>query len=138
MADYEAAARTNYFKVKDVEAFTAFISKLNDCVIITTAARDGDTLYGFYCETDHGTFPCTMYDEETHTHTEIDVVDEIAKHLAPNSVAVFMETGHEKMRYVDGWACAVDNSGKQIHIHLTDIYDQAKAVFGSVPMLAEY
>lgn len=41
---------------------------------------------------------------------------------------IFTEAGHEKYRYVGGWALAFNSSGESIRISLDDIYDQAKSL----------
>jgi hypothetical protein len=53
-------------------------------------------------------------------------------------VAVVMEVGSEKMRYLIGYAAAVDARGRRIQIALSDIYRRCQETFGIEPTLAEY
>jgi molybdopterin biosynthesis enzyme len=48
------------------------------------------------------------------------------KHLHDEDVAVLMEAGAEKLRYVSGWAVAVNSKGDLVEIGLSDIYEKAK------------
>jgi hypothetical protein len=41
----------------------------------------------------------------------LDLFGEVAGHLVEGSVAVFIEVGAEKLRYLTGWAVAVNSSG---------------------------
>lgn len=61
---------------------------------------------------------------------EIDIVDELAEHLEDGSVAVLMEAGSEKHRYVCGYATAVNSNGTVVSLSLVDIYEKARKVFG--------
>ena len=68
------------------------------------------------------------YDEDA--PIEVDVVAELAAHLAEGQIAVLIESGHEKCNYVDGNAVAVDHAGNRVAIELRDIYDLAAKTFG--------
>lgn len=61
---------------------------------------------------------------------EIDIADELADHLESGSVAVLMEAGSEKHRYVCGYATAVNSNGTVVSLSLVDIYEKARKVFG--------
>lgn len=58
------------------------------------------------------------------------MLSELAEHLQDDSVAVLMEAGAEKLRYVAGWAAAVNAKGEVVEIGLHAIYDMAKQKFG--------
>ena len=132
MANYYAASRTNTFQVKDVAAFKAWADRLG----IRVHTREDGT--GFMLDpgdgNDSGTFP--SYDVEI--DDEIDFADQLAGHLADGSVAVIVEAGAEKLRYVHGHAVAVNSQGKQVHVNLTDIYERAEKAFGCKVSRAEY
>src|SRR5213075_3124435 len=53
----------------------------------------------------------------------IDLAAELAAHLEDGWVAVLMEAGAEKCRYVAGWALAVNSKGETRHVSLEDIYE---------------
>ena len=71
-------------------------------------------------------------------YEEFDFMEELAPHLADGSIAVVVASGAEKMRYVCGWASAVNNTGKQVYININSIYDLAKKELGGEATPAEY
>ncbi len=133
MSNYYGSARSNYFKVKDVAAFKAWVDSLA-CVKIWER-QDGT--FGIYSECkDSGCWPSTKStgDEDI----EIDLEEELAEHLQDGEVAILMQAGAEKLRYIGGYAVAVNHLGETVSVHLHDIYDLAKAKFGAEPTRAEY
>lgn len=137
MANFYGTARTNYFKVKDVEAFTEFVESIN-CVLIDYVI-DGEKMYGFYSDDpDSGCFPSCRYNEETDQTEDINLVDEVAKHLVECEICIMMEAGAEKMRYIFGWATAFNHTGEYVNLSLSDIYKMAKDKFSKEPTVAEY
>lgn len=134
MANYYGTARTNYFKVKDAALFKSFLVKFNlnrDQTLARDASGEGcailfeDGIPSFY-ETDDG---------ET---DEIDFPEELAKHLQDGEIAIFMEAGAEKMRYISGHATAINSNGERIDIDLNQIYNKALKKFKTIPTRAEY
>jgi 3-deoxy-D-arabino-heptulosonate 7-phosphate (DAHP) synthase class II len=69
---------------------------------------------------------------------EIDVASELAPHLAEGSVAVLEQVGAEKLRYLSGWAEAVNHRGEKILVTLDDVYEKAKAAGWPEPTRAVY
>ena len=69
---------------------------------------------------------------------EIDFLKELSTHLVEGEVAVVMETGAEKLRYLIGYAAAVNHKGETVDVALTDIYRKARETFGKEPTRAEY
>jgi hypothetical protein len=130
MANYYGKFRTNYFAVKDPEAFREDI--MNYPVEMISQEQDGQMLFGFL-DTDEGGLPSTIYNEETDEDTEIIWEDLFTKHLADDWVAIIMEVGSEKHRYFQGFASAYNNKGESKHISLEDIYDVAKYLGEVVP-----
>lgn len=134
MANWYGTARSNYFKVKDADAFKAWVDSLPDCVLIE---RNG--LYGFYSQCpDSGGFPIQRYDDETEDYVDIELAEELAGHLMEGEVAVLMEAGAEKVRYISGWALAIASDGRTARVDLGDIYEKAQAEFGVMPSVAMY
>lgn len=43
-----------------------------------------------------------------------------------DDVAVFMQAGAEKLRYVSGWAVAINAKKERVEIDLHEIYNRAK------------
>ncbi len=128
MANYYESARTNYFRVKDETAFKAFIDTVPGAELVTNS----DGLFAVLFP-DEGV-PSSRYVEkdgdEFGDYEEFDLMGELADHLADGSIAILMASGAEKLRYVSGYAEAVDNTGKTVRVSINDIYKLAKQEFG--------
>lgn len=130
MANWYGTARSNYFLVKNPEVFTTWAAALNLEVF------EQGHLFGIGS---YEGWPSSIYDEEADEDTEIYLPQELSAHLQEGQVAVLMEAGAEKLRYVTGSAIAVSWTGKIVTIYLEDIYKKASEAFG-VPNIsvAEY
>lgn len=128
MANWQGAARTNYFRVKNVEEFKGWAGNLPN---IEVAQKDEGFMLMSTCP-DTGSFPSQVYDEETGDEIDIEL-REISQFLAEGQVAVFMEAGAEKLRYVTGWAMAVSWDGQVEFVNIDEIYERAAAKFGVDP-----
>jgi hypothetical protein len=134
MANYSCAARTNYFRVKDVAAFRNWAERRE----IEVHAKEGDSER--FClspgsSTDAGDFPSM----DEHTTEDIDFLAELAPHLHPDSVAILMEAGSEKLRYLSAFAVAINAAGERVDVSLEDIYHLAAEKFpGKEITRAEY
>jgi hypothetical protein len=135
MANYYGQARTNYFAVKNAEAFRAELADLPVEIIEQKNPATGETLFGFMdSNSDGGGLDWMLYTEVedengeiVDTEMEIDWTAFLASHLADGHVAILMETGAEKYRYLQGWALAVNNKGETREINLSrDITNLAK------------
>ena len=123
MANFYGSCRTNYFKVKSNGKFEEAMGEISGIEVITGA----DDTYGILGDDpDGGTWPGFTWDEETGDMVEIDLMDIVSKHLIDGEVAIFMECGAEKLRYVVGCAVAVNNKGDMRVINMSDIYNKAK------------
>lgn len=122
MANYYGASRTNYFRVKDETKFREWASGRNVEVIEDTS-HDGK---GRFCLLPIGCDDDTFQNYDNNTDPEVDMLAEISKHLAPGSVCVMMESGHEKLRYIIGWAEAINHRGKRVSVNLQDIFKLAR------------
>lgn len=138
MANYYATARSNYFAVKDAAAFLAW-AKSRQLAVWDQAQVDGTLLYAIGPDEhdDSGSWPTYLYDEETDEELEVNVPDELVEHLADGYVAVLMEAGAEKRRYVNGYAVAIHSSGEVVSLSLDDIYQKAKEAFGPVAVITQ-
>jgi hypothetical protein len=147
MANYDASSRTNYFLVKDVEALKNALRTYG-----ITPATWGDSQRGaeFVLANDAknkpegsvalfsmGTWPgldedsvaerLGIEDEETALpNAHASLIELVAEHLVDGQVAVFMEIGSEKMRYLGGTAVAVNAAGETKRVDLEDIYTLAR------------
>jgi hypothetical protein len=138
MATYFSTARTNYFRVKDVDAFNKWIEQFSGLETIVQETQgtvgilfdDGVPNERWETEKDaDGT--------EQEVDVEIDFMEELAEHLADNEVAILQESGAEKLRYVNGYSIAVNNKGERREISINNIYDLAKEL-GTNITRAEY
>jgi hypothetical protein len=133
MANYYATARSNYFKVGKPTEFMDWLNKING---VSFEERDIDPeakdMVGFlYCDDADGAgWPCYQWNEDLETDEDIDFARELAQFLAPDSVAILFEVGHEKLRYLVGYAVAVHHTGDIIQLALTDIYEKIKDEWG--------
>ena len=133
MANYEATARSNYFRVKDAKAFEEFIDGFESFEIVP----DSEGRYALI-DRDGTGLPSSRYSMEEDEWVECDFVVLLAEHLADHEVAILMEVGHEASRYVAGHAIALNNEGKVVQLNLSDIYGLALKEFGVEPTRAEY
>lgn len=155
MANFHGAARSNYFQVKDPEAFKAWATtvpflgvwetnKLFDNNPVAPAEMEEMLLqrafFGVYSACpDSGMWPSTVENKDDDSKTtDLDIVLALAPHLADGQVAVLMEVGASKLTYLAGSAVAFDNTGKRVQIQLSDIYKQAAEAFGVPVTAAQY
>lgn len=125
MANYYAAARSNAFTVRDINALEEDLEGLDVTVISENPEQPNQVL--LLCdETDDGAWPSSRYDEKTDDYEDLSIHEIVAKHLAVGHVAVLMEAGHEKLRYLVGSAVAVNAAGETRRVELNDIYPLAK------------
>ncbi len=126
MANYYGSARSNYFHVKDEAAFEKDMGELigidvrkhtNDASLFCILGDDAD---GYNWNV------LVIDDEDSGDYESVDLPAEVAKHLPDNEVAVFIEAGSEKLRYIFGNATAINNKGDAVVIALSDIYARAK------------
>lgn len=134
MANYTASARTNYFLVKDLDAFKEALSPFE---VQVHGRSEDDRVCILGEDPDGGAWPTHLYNEDADDYEDVDFPGLVAEHLADDEVAIFMEAGAEKLRYVVGQAIAINNKGEIRTIDLTRIYDLAREL-GSNVTLAEY
>lgn len=116
MANYYCSSRSNYFLVKDPAKFLDWAARRG--IEARQPMAGSDHFIILPNRSDDGAFPNYDHDADE----EIDFAAELAAHLHDNSVAVLLETGAEKLRYLHGHAIAVDARGKTVEISLDDIY----------------
>jgi hypothetical protein len=128
MANWIGAARSNHFEVKDADAFKRWAQAV-DLQVFQNGDEWGVGAYDMW--------PDCRYDEEKDRLIEIDFVAELAAHLKEGEVAVLMEAGHEKLRYITGYATAVNSNGERVVVSLDDIYEKAKALGENVTLVQD-
>ena len=99
--------RSNYFAVQDAQSFFEFCERWD-----FEAIQNSENLHGFLCAEE-------MFLEEDN------LLDEIADFIASDNVAVVMQVNHDKMRYLDGTAWAVNRRHESRKVDLRDIYELA-------------
>lgn len=119
--NYTASARSNYFKVRDVEAFEEWAKDRGLEVVEADGSYallggDGDT----------GGWPSSVYDEDQDTDLEIDVALELSRFLEDGEVAILVEVGNEGLRSLNGYAEAINNRGETRFVSLRHIFELAK------------
>lgn len=117
MANYIASARSNYFRVKDREAFDEWAESRS------LGVREKDEgLVSIYSEDpDGGGWPSCAWDEDGEP-IDVDFFNELPAHLPDGEVAILMEAGAEKLRYICGHAHAITSDGVILRVSLSDIY----------------
>ncbi len=124
MANWYGTSRSNYFRVKDPDAFLAW-TKLRGLNAFTKPLQPD--VFAVYPDDsgDDGSWPSYDLDSDT----EIAFEAELALHLAKGEIAVLMQAGAEKLRYVNGVAIAVNAKGRIVALTLDDIYGKAARSF---------
>jgi len=136
MANYYANCRSNYFKVKDNDAFEVAMDEIPGIDVIKTAGENSYCILGD--DPDGAGWP-SWFDDDNGDEHEIDLPHMVADHLADEEVAIFMESGAEKLRYITGYAVAINNKHETRVVTLNNIYDLAKELTDSpVITVAEY
>jgi len=147
MANYIPTWRSNTFKVKDLEKFMAWCNEWPGMEIVEdnemkgkgdSAKPTGEKLVTLLqAEDSESGIPSYFYNQETGEEVDRDFLVELATHLVSGWVAVLMEIGYEKLRYLTGVAVAVNNKGEIERVSLSDIYEVAKKL-GKHVTVAEY
>lgn len=126
MANYYADCRSNYVKAKNPKRFKDFLSEYDVDII-----EDSEERIGFISNAEEG-IPSLVTDDGDYQHT-IDEDERLPRLLAEGEVLVIYEIGREKMRYLIGYAVAINWDGRVCHVSLDDIYSRAEANFGNKP-----
>lgn len=130
MANYYASARSNYFRVKDIEAFEAAMHPGIE-VSYEGHVPDGHTpepgtRICLLCHGDGG-WPSQIDSDPEDMDSELvdwDVLDAVAPHLTPGEWCVIQETGSDKLRYLIGYSRAINSKGQHITVNINDIFKQ--------------
>lgn len=124
MANYYGTSRTNYFAIKleMLEEFKADMKRLD----IEIVGKPPERLA--LISNDESGWP--SYDpeaEENDGDGSTDFCHQVSKYLTPGSIAIMVEVGNEKARYVSGHAVAVDSEGACVWVNLeAEILKRAK------------
>jgi hypothetical protein len=119
MANYYAAARSNSFRVKDIEDLRDYMHPEVE-IRVDSEEENRVTLL---VEAEAG-WPGCVFDEETGDDIDWDVESAVAPHLVDGEWCVIREVGNEKLRYLIGYTLAFNNKGDSFTVNLDDIYKQ--------------
>lgn len=125
MANYAGYARSNYFRVRDTAEFLGWVETLPGVV----ARRDDGDQERFVLlveDADGSGWPNWRYYEEVEDEEEIDLFAELAEQLAEGEVAVLQEIGAEKLRYLVGYAVAVNHRGETLSVSIDEVYQKVQ------------
>lgn len=107
MANYCCAVRTNYFHVKDSEAFRKFMEVVYaEDTIEVWEDEDGDgvPVFAFGC---YGMIAGLKGDDEVDDCSYDGFIDGLQKCVADGDAVIIFEAGNEKLRYVIGSATII-------------------------------
>ncbi|MCY1718571.1 hypothetical protein OVA26_16665 [Microbacterium sp. SL62] len=146
MSNFIASARTNRFRVRDIDALKADLATygveaatfddVNRGAEFVLVDESEQYLAGSVSLYSFGAWP--SFDEDG-IAMRLDLDDEtpvpdkfeslhalVASHLVDGEVAIFIEVGAEKMRYLGGVALAVNAAGETRRVDLDDIHGLAQ------------
>lgn len=144
MANYSGTGRSNYIHVTDLE----MIKKIADIYQLCVRADETDPTYVyFYSVSEDGDIE-TYYTVSNWAYAEKyedifgnlpkdclefgdavelpDFMDTIAKYMVEEEVFIWQHVGSEKLRYLNGYAVAINAKGKHVSISIDEIYNRAK------------
>lgn len=111
MANYNCVQRTNYFHVKDSEAFRELMAKVEaeDLRFWEEKDEDGNLTYAFGCYGNIAGIPHKNEDGELETGdgSYDDFLSGFQKNVKENDAIILIESGHEKLRYVSGFVTVI-------------------------------
>jgi hypothetical protein len=136
MANWYGSARSNYFRVKDRDAFIKWVQTLPEVKFV-----EKDRAFALLSREEYRGWPlfrpCEELDHDEQ-FKELDWVAELAKHLAEGEVCVLQEIGAEKLRYLTGEAVAINSAGATLRVSIDDIYELVHERWNIEPSPAEY
>lgn len=129
MANYYSAVRTNYFHVKDEQAFRDFMKTVvgNEEAVSVWSGKDadGNTTFGFGCYNGIAGIKTEAQEgEEDQWWPDYDYdafLNALSKHVADDDAIIIFESGNEKLRYVVGQAVVITSHA----VELIDMWQAA-------------
>lgn len=111
MANYCCTIRTNYFHVKDENAFRTFMNRVYGCEdnieLWEEKDEDGRAVFGFGV---YGGISGIRDQDDDEDSSYDDFIDKLQESVADDDAVIILESGNEKMRYVVGSATIVTSS----------------------------
>ena len=125
MANYETWARSNSFKVKDLEGLKKSLDRFSGLNLEPIQ----DNLCVIFPDEDFNVYIYTN-EETAFEDKRLDPQVDILPYLEDNEVFITFEVGHEKQRYMSGYAQAFCKDKEPVSISTEDIYALASRTFG--------
>lgn len=127
MSTYYATSRTNYFRVTDEEKYQEIFSKLcseEEIEDFSVKREDGSIIHAFgsYSSVDF-----TYEDDEGNMHGQI---AELQKILPEGEAFIYLESGFEKLAYVNGLYVIVTKDDVRTGDIHTDSTEKARKMLG--------
>ena len=128
MANYCSCVKSNYFHVKDEEAFCDMMSKVvgtEDGIILNKSKDEyGRTVFDFECYGSIVGFFKTEEEEDEYDYDKAysNFTDALQKFVADGDAIIIAEVGNEKLRYITGFAHIITSKGAS----WVDLYDSAQ------------
>lgn len=111
MANYTCAIRTNYFRVKDEDAFRNLMGRVcgddDQVELWEETDKDGTHRFGFGCYGGITGVVSADYDPDADDDDDTNYyrfIDELQACVAEDDAIIILETGNEKLRYLVGTA----------------------------------
>lgn len=115
MANYCCAIRTNYFHVKDDEAFRTLMNRVYGCEdsveLWEKKDKDGRTVFGFGVYGGISGLKDSDDDDIDDDSSYEDFIDSLQESVADDDAIIILESGNEKLRCVIGSATIITSSG---------------------------
>ncbi len=121
MANWYGTSRTNFVRVKNVEAAKASLEDFDNTIHTHPLQPDFIMISG----NDDGGFSTNAVvdlEDGGYEDVELEWADWAQEHLAEGQVLIMMSAGSENLRYVSAYAKAYSWKGDELSISLTDIY----------------
>lgn len=121
MANYYASWRSSYFKVNNLAEFKEAMHRI-PCVEVVEGTGDNVGKVALLQDNSGDGCGITQFYDDPDTKEERDFYQDVAVHLQDDQVAVFMEAGAERLRYIVGYAVAVRADGRVLTTSIHDIF----------------
>lgn len=129
MANWTGKSRTNYVRVKDVDALKSALEPFEVKVHMHPQATDFVMFEG---ETEDGDFPTVNWDDDDE-ELDFSFEQHVVPHLCEGQVLLTHVIGSEKLRYLNGYASAYAWDGRVERLSISDIHKIAAEKFGLDP-----
>lgn len=133
MANYNCTIRTNYFHVKDEDAFKALMARVygeEDAVqLFEDKDEQGRPVFGFGSYGGIAGVKNAMCDEDDDLDESAydEFIDELKKLVAEDDAIIILESGNEKLRYITGQAHIITSTEERF-LDITKIAAQQAAL----------